>query len=82
MHSGIHLTRAAPALFAIGCAIVGQSPVPQTPPAAAAQAPVQEPQQRARPADAKALFRMFAATQGLEARFEPTTLTAPDVACN
>jgi hypothetical protein len=68
MRPSLQLSHAACVLFAIVDAIACQSPAPQTPPAAAAQ--VQEPQQRARPADAQALFRMFAATTGLEARFE------------
>jgi hypothetical protein len=69
MRPSIQLSRVACVLFAIGNVIAGQSPAPQTPPAAA-QTPAQEPQQRARPADAQALFAMFAKTTGLEARFE------------
>ena len=69
MRPSIPLLHTAPALLlAIAGPIAGQAP--PTAPAVPAQATTQDPRQRARPADAAALFRMFAATTGLEARFE------------
>ena len=69
MRPSIELPHAALALLlAIAGPIAGQTP--PAAPSVPAQAPTQDPRQRARPADAAALFRMFAATTGLEARFE------------
>ncbi|HZN38203.1 MAG TPA: outer membrane lipoprotein carrier protein LolA [Planctomycetota bacterium] len=68
MRPSIHLPHATALLLAIAGPIPGQT-LPAAP-AVPAQAPTQDPRQRARPADAAALFRTFAATTGLEARFE------------
>jgi len=68
MRPSIELLHAALALLlAIVSPVAGQSPAS---PPVTAQAPAQDPRQRARPADASALFRTFAATTGLEATFE------------
>lgn len=68
MRPSIHLPHATVLLLAIVGPIAGQTP--PAAPAAPGQASAQDPRQRARPVDAAALFRMFAATTGLEARFE------------